>query len=206
MTLGLSGCGRARALLLALCLLAAGCSREGRLRLIEVLFDDPPRAQSESRQPSQEPEQPEASSERAPAVPAHIVWEGSTHGPYAAKLCQECHTGKDENPAPGAEMARLRLVPRELCLHCHADSLAVTGALAAHRPIHGPVAAGRCMACHLPHRSRQQALLRRPPAELCVYCHTLESLGSDHMPVDAEDCLGCHDPHFPLPVDDGGES
>ncbi|MDQ7005849.1 MAG: cytochrome c3 family protein [Acidobacteriota bacterium] len=195
------------ALLLTVCLLGAACSREGRVKLLEALFDDPP----SRRAARQEEARKEETAAPRPAVPKPAsrrrpVWEGSTHGPYAARLCQQCHAGQGENPAPGAGAARLRLSRRELCLRCHGESLGLLNPLPAGRRPHGPVAAGECMACHLPHRSRQPMLLRGEVVGLCTTCHRPAYLGERHPPVADAACVTCHDPHFPLPARGKGAS
>ena len=83
---------------------------------------------------------------------------------------------------------------RELCLACHGPSLLGESARRQHTALHGPVAAGLCLACHDPHRTRQPFLLRVPPEEVCSQCHEAASLQAAHPPPD-EPCMECHDPH-----------
>lgn len=97
-------------------------------------------------------------------------------------------------------MARLRYAPRDLCLSCHQGNLLVQQAANDTIPLHGPVAAGECAACHFPHRSREPFLLRAPAAELCAKCHQTESLQTSHPDRGERACIACHDAHAPLRV------
>lgn len=179
-----------------------GCSPEARRRVIDALFDEPP-ARDEPAGESEVagPERPELPPNQPPPLPRRrSTWVGTTHGPYAARLCQECHAGKGENPVEGAGAARLRFVRRELCLHCHEGTLLAFAPPNQGARRHGPVAAGMCLACHLPHRSREKVLLRSAPEALCERCHRLADLGGRHPVVRPADCIDCHDPHRPLPA------
>jgi predicted CXXCH cytochrome family protein len=64
---------------------------------------------------------------------------------------------------------------------------------------HAPVELGDCSACHNPHVSRFDGLLRQRPASLCVECHgdlqaALE-MPVVHAPVADGRCVDCHRPH-----------
>ena len=62
-----------------------------------------------------------------------------------------------------------------------------------------PVENGECSACHNPHVSRFDALLRERPGSLCVECH--QELREAHQrpvvhePVAEGRCADCHQPH-----------
>lgn len=82
----------------------------------------------------------------------------------------------------------------EACLVCHdlEEELAL--------PVqHAPIEAGECAACHNPHVSRFDALLRERPATLCLECHDDlgEALAREvvHEPVADGRCSDCHEPH-----------
>jgi len=65
--------------------------------------------------------------------------------------------------------------------------------------VHGPVAAGECLACHDPHGSDEPQMVRMFGAELCERCHVdmkarLAEKRFTHAPV-KEDCSSCHNPH-----------
>lgn len=188
--------------LAALAVLAwSSCASPTRQRVLAALFDDPPPTEAEkaAAQEAVEPvvvvEKPERRSVK------RVEWAGSWHGPHAAGLCQACHSGTGENPAAGGEVARLRRSPEQLCVGCHSrDSL--LDLLGADSPsaLHGPVASGHCTACHVPHRSREPALLRIAAEKLCLGCHRADDRGAEHPEVDGLDCTACHDPHAPQQV------
>ena len=108
----------------------------------------------------------------------------SVHLPYDEKSCNDCH---DKRKTIGL------IVPkRQLCGTCHEDF--VQG-----RVVHGPVAIGACLACHLPHSSEYPALLKSSVKDICNSCHTENRLAEQmHETVSSRDinCVDCHDPHF----------
>lgn len=110
---------------------------------------------------------------------------GSTHKPYGEKRCNDCHAqNKSENDG-------LIRPKQELCFVCH-DAI-INGPF-----VHGPVAVGDCLACHLPHSSTFPALLRKGPEELCQSCHREERLAATmHQRVTDREmaCGECHGPH-----------
>jgi predicted CXXCH cytochrome family protein len=110
--------------------------------------------------------------------------EASKHKPYAEKKCNDCH---DQTKPDG-----LVLPVRELCFKCHVNF--IRGA-----QVHGPVAVGDCMACHLPHSSPNHSLLKFPKNETCSACHQEERLTPgmhDRVTEKGMVCVDCHDPHF----------
>ena len=109
----------------------------------------------------------------------------SSHKPYGEKKCNDCHSN-DKNQNDGL------IVPKqELCIVCHVDF--VTGI-----NVHGPVAVGDCLACHLPHSSNHRALLIEDPDQICSTCHQEGRLAAamhDRFIVKTISCGECHDPH-----------
>ena len=100
--------------------------------------------------------------------------------------CHDAHGGREQNMLK-ADSAN------DLCKRCHEDVIGVK------RSVHGPVAAGACAACHLPHASPYRKLLAAEGPELCTGCHVttqhqLSSLRVVHAPV-ADNCQSCHDAH-----------
>jgi len=95
--------------------------------------------------------------------------------------------------AEGANPA-VKINQKEVCLSCHD----LDAALHAKVP-HAPVVAGQCTACHSPHASRFDALLKNRPGPLCSQCHS--KVGQElrrpvvHAPVAEGRCTACHDPH-----------
>lgn len=107
----------------------------------------------------------------------------SRHRPFAEKNCSGCHDFKKTN--------RLITEKNELCFVCHKNFIK-------GKFVHGPVAVGDCLACHLPHDSFNTALLLEPRNTICTKCHREERLAAkmhenviDHKMY----CVDCHDPH-----------
>ena len=133
------------------------------------------------------------------------------HGPYGAGQCERCHATAASKPfrtaatqVKDAEVVQARSIgprlafPREeLCLTCHSEKsseVAKAGGLIQHEP----VAKGRCVACHSPHKSaRQYMLLKADNVELCSQCHEHKDLQTivEHRQDPAADCITCHNPH-----------
>jgi predicted CXXCH cytochrome family protein len=106
------------------------------------------------------------------------------HQPYADKNCDSCH---DKNSASGLIAERAKL-----CFVCHTDFIKGS-------QVHGPVAVGECLACHVPHDGPYQSLLKVSAETLCVTCHKEDRLTAG-MHKNAGDhtmrCIDCHNPHF----------
>jgi predicted CXXCH cytochrome family protein len=111
----------------------------------------------------------------------------SVHEPV--KDCTQCH-GREPRRGFSSKVYLVAEVP-QLCYQCHSKFLALEGW------VHGPVAAGECLLCHNPHRTRTESLLRRPVPELCYQCHETRAI---HL-IDKHDqpshthCTDCHDGH-----------
>ena len=108
----------------------------------------------------------------------------SQHLPYKEKACKDCH---DKEKKDGLVAPR-----NELCFVCHDDF--VQGPF-----VHGPVAVGDCLACHLPHSSGFPSLLKTERVAVCAMCHREKRVAAGmHEKVTAHQlaCVDCHDPHF----------
>ncbi len=105
------------------------------------------------------------------------------HGPYRAKLCNDCH-----NVEQGFKL--LEKEPK-LCYKCH-EKFEETATI-----LHGPVAAGFCSECHHPHRSKNEFLLLEAGQDLCYKCHDKADIKEieKHSDIKDENCITCHDPH-----------
>jgi predicted CXXCH cytochrome family protein len=111
----------------------------------------------------------------------------SSHQPYAEKACDDCHSG-DKSVGGG-----LIAPKQELCFVCHKDFIPQ------QVNVHGPVAVGDCLACHLPHSSPNKSLLVESPEKICTICHQEQRLAAAmHQRFIAKEigCGECHDPHF----------
>ena len=111
--------------------------------------------------------------------------KGSSHKPFKEKNCSDCHSS-DKYVNAGLIVSK-----QELCGVCHQDFIK------GHN-VHGPVAVGDCLACHLPHSSRYPSLLKVNPEEVCATCHQESRLAAamhDRFVVKTISCGECHDPH-----------
>lgn len=88
----------------------------------------------------------------------------------------------------------LKVDQKEACLQCHDLEDALQAKVR-----HPPAAAGECTACHNPHVSRFDSLLRDRPAAVCTTCHpgVRDELArpTTHPPAAEGRCTACHSPH-----------
>jgi len=185
------------------------CSGASREKVLKFLFDEPPapKAVADTARVS-------AAAEEKPKAPSPPVARTLyvLHPPYAERECGSCHalraskTFRAEVLATSLDQegrvrhpARLIEDKETLCYECHDDkspeSLEEQGAY-----LHGPTAAGECTACHDPHRTKYESLLKKgdPVANLCFSCHEKEDVLAVDVHEDViEDgeCTLCHDPH-----------
>ncbi len=161
-------------------LLVASCEEEGRHQVLTFFFDGvPPLGGTVSATKSSDP------NSKAAGAPAVETW--SVHEPV--KDCTQCH-GQQPRRGFSSKVQLVAEVPR-LCQQCHSKFTALEGW------VHGPVAAGDCLLCHNPHRTRTEALLKKPIPELCYQCHETRAI---HL-IDKHDqpshahCTDCHEGH-----------
>ncbi len=154
--------------------LAAGCSPATRHKVLTTLFDGVPPEKTEA--PVAAP-----SAAARPAGPASRRSSYSEHGPYAAKLCNACHSAGATNNLVAPKDA--------LCLQCHVLRTDV-------RYVHGPVVSGGCLVCHDPHSSKYGYLLVSDTDGFCLRCHDADDVRKiqGHAEVQAN-CTDCHDAH-----------
>jgi predicted CXXCH cytochrome family protein len=163
-----------------LLLLLTSCDDVERHRTLTFFFDGvPPLRGEESVRQASDP------NEKAGAAPPAIAW--CVHEPV--KDCTLCH---GRQPRRGfSSKVQLVAEPPQLCYRCHNEYAALEGW------IHGPVAAGDCLLCHAPHRTRTESLLTKPIPELCYQCHEVQAI---HV-IDKHDrpsyahCTDCHEGH-----------
>ncbi len=107
----------------------------------------------------------------------------SSHQPYNEKRCDDCHNKEKQDG--------LVVPKKELCFVCHDDL--VNGTF-----VHGPVAVGDCLVCHLPHSANFPSLLKVDKSQICLTCHREKRLSvnlHDRAAVKNLQCPDCHDPH-----------
>ncbi len=111
--------------------------------------------------------------------------------PFADAMCDSCHVA-----ASGAAVApKLKDGGLALCGDCHDF-----GAMQKRPRAHDPVKQGTCFACHTPHATSRQHLVKANVAELCGECHDSSDaeVAAKHRRVNADaDCTSCHPPHEP---------
>jgi predicted CXXCH cytochrome family protein len=54
---------------------------------------------------------------------------------------------------------------------------------------------GACLACHLPHESRYEGLLKSNVPQLCIDCHTTWDKRDVKAHSKGKMCTQCHNPH-----------
>ena len=137
-----------------------------------------------------------------------------THGPYAARQCQQCHTtgntssfrtwdnntskaGVRKNKGRQRISGKLVMPIDKICITCH-ESQSETRIGAVALKLHEPVEKGLCYQCHHPHQSTRQYMLRKDSnIVLCHGCHKEEELmvTTIHQENSQTDCVQCHNPH-----------
>ena len=128
------------------------------------------------------------------------------HGPMQVGGCTLCH-------APHGEKYRYQLWAEgslELCIACHSDKENLVRKENPLPFVHGIIKGSGCVACHDPHATDYEFMVKRPINELCVSCHTgLAGVSRGHpigghpvagpterrRPGRELTCTSCHDPH-----------
>lgn len=136
-----------------------------------------------------------------------LVVGASVHGPVKASGCQICHDGTTaasaKLPAGHPAVSKLPSDGKGIdstCVLCHESmkSFLNTTTPGAHKAI----ADKGCLACHDPHRSQNQKLLKKPLGnETCLQCHasiakTMTSASHRHSKIfEQQSCSRCHSAH-----------
>ena len=128
------------------------------------------------------------------------------HGPLFMGGCTLCHDphGSDQRYQLWADGSL------DLCLSCHSGMENLVSEKNRLPYVHGIIFGKGCVACHSPHASDQQYMLRKPVNQLCLGCHPVLPGGLQGHPVAGHPlsgptehrrpghkltCVGCHDPH-----------
>lgn len=172
-------------LLFLLAAFIANCTiTEKRYKVLRIFFDgvpDPKEAQKESISPGE----PSAGKKDIAKQTAREPLNKSVHPDFTARDCDKCHNKSATN--------FLKKKKEEFCFMCHEES-DFNGKF-----LHGPAAVRDCLACHFPHRSKHEKLLKAERAGICLWCHNREDVAANdvHEDVDFEkgECTQCHDPH-----------
>jgi len=175
--------------LLASSLLLFACEQLVSYEVRSWLFDGvpPPEGTVETGLPGDPtgPDSAEGTRRRAPTGPV------SQHKPWVEQKCRACHNVSARPGDAGRFMTRAS--GAALCLSCH------RGFPEDRVFVHGPVAAGACIFCHVPHYSEHKALLISEPSHICERCHDRSGLAQTVAHREAEQarasCTECHDPH-----------
>jgi len=159
------------------------CSPYAGKSALRFFFDGVPETDSTSMASMEHSGMPEDSTDVSEEEIALSDTEGSLHYPFGEGECASCHNERSLGTMLEPQPA--------LCYICHED---LAGQ---YNYLHGPVAGGYCTACHDPHRSTNEKLLRYTGEELCFYCHKSESVLRNEMHEGLEDmaCTDCHNPH-----------
>lgn len=166
-------------------LLSSGCrTPEQRYKVLSFFFDGvPPPGGVVVVKPGEE--------ERGVTVgdqPPKPVTQ-SIHLPYQQRECFKCHGSTGTFRVSVADIAS--------CDSCHTDYGGNTTSV--EKWVHGAMSLG-CQTCHEPHKSEQEALLKRPQMETCMDCHQIEPVLDRPYHATAKSgedrCGKCHDPHM----------
>ena len=127
-----------------------------------------------------------------------VLNQNHVHWPLVDKKgCINCHT-----PHASPEKKLLRQPMLALCGNCHADTVARQERATTKHP---PIAEGDCGACHMPHGSDNQFILKEESViDICADCHEWQTHSTHPIGPDYTDprnknvtvqCLSCHRTH-----------
>jgi predicted CXXCH cytochrome family protein len=173
-----TGCVKKLAFLitsLIITLSIGGCAGDSSYKVLSFFFDGVPDTREiKAAGAGHETGNKIASSNRPKSL-------ASVHGPYAAKLCNGCHS----------RSGNALLIPvHDLCYNCHEFKMD-------KKYIHGPLASGGCTVCHDPHSSGNRFLLVSASENVCLHCHDKKSVEANAAHKDIQpDCTSCHDAHM----------
>lgn len=168
-------------LLFLFILIWPGCSVKKNFKTLSFFFDGVPEPGTKSEAGSTKGRDSSPARKRTGTKPDNWVKIVSHHKPYAEKKCAECHNTRS--------ISFLRQQKEKLCFSCH-EKEKYTGEF-----LHGPVSVGACLACHLPHESKYERLLKANTPQLCIDCHTAWDRRDVKTHSKGKTCIQCHNPH-----------
>lgn len=161
-----------------------GCSVKKNYKTLALFFDGVPKPGETAGKEKDDGKKTDSQ----PSAQKQETWVKivSRHPAYAERECKECHNVKS--------LTFLKEQAQNLCFTCH-DREDFQGAY-----LHGPVAAGGCLTCHLPHESKYKSLLKEEGVAMCFYCHDKADVKeikghASHMDSKKNKCTRCHNPH-----------
>jgi predicted CXXCH cytochrome family protein len=161
--------------------LLAGCDEGEKHKVLTFFFDGVPPLHGQASVTTSSDLRGKSFAVATPAQNWHV------HEPV--KDCTQCH-GRQLRRGTSTK-AQLVADPPQLCYQCHSRFTTLEGW------VHGPVAAGDCLLCHEPHRTRNEFLLDKPVPELCYQCHEAQAIHTieRHDEPSYAHCIDCHDGH-----------
>jgi predicted CXXCH cytochrome family protein len=111
---------------------------------------------------------------RTPGQPTYTF-----HAPLVEGTCDPCHRERRGGP----------LTDAAICYQCHRAKSVI------YPFVHGPVAAGKCLICHVAHGSSYPSLGRVNLTQMCTSCHDQLSTRKHTDTSRSRICTLCHDPH-----------
>jgi predicted CXXCH cytochrome family protein len=167
----------------AVCFLVilVSCASSTRTKVLRIFFDGVP--ETENRQEEPAGITPPEENRPVPVKTAPAIVMVSRHRDYADKNCARCHDRASAN--------FLAADKKTFCFLCHKKEDYDA------EYVHGPVAVGACLSCHVPHESKYRKLLQTESQDLCMKCHSTENMPASliHIQNQAVGCTDCHVPH-----------
>lgn len=169
--------------------LLSGCNEDRDYKVLSYFFDGVPLPESERLALEEQARlsDPNDAVAGLQDQPQEILY---THEPF--KNCDlQCHGVREGTYFSGS--VKLIVEPPQLCFDCHENmdhSVTKPGI-----SVHGPVAAGECLMCHNPHKSKYKHILSKPVPEVCFQCHNAVQIELIEGHSRGQNCLKCHYGH-----------
>jgi len=183
-------------------LITAGCNKYTKHNLLTFFFTGVPPLEWEGTTALVVNPEPETAAE---AGVEQINMLSTTHGPFDAGQCYQCHIlkGKETDkkntsrslPSLDSLPKELVMPKEELCIDCHVTK-SFESAVERNLWLHGPVSTGLCTACHHHHRSGFTYMLKSDPLSLCTQCHIGGSIIETEDHLSGKECIFCHNAHL----------